>query len=235
MSISPDSRMLSRGLRGGHSTARRLSRLTTNGNQHEHPDQSFIGGAKSVDEVRECPSHQVGTITAKWSIPFSPPSVQLQRQRSQGGNKYGRWQSSAIESHRIASFVRNASLTVGSLQAPSSSRCPSSFCAREHRSTGQAAVRCPMKPEMGHTSGRSHSQRRHEPTRPIPRLSHFSTPFRTPCSFALREASDSTFVDQSQVGSSEKPGRPLKWLSATGSERPWLLHVVTSMHDRRSE
>jgi hypothetical protein len=40
-----------------------------------------------VQKVGECPRHQNGTIIAKRPIPFSPPSVRLQRRRSQGGNK----------------------------------------------------------------------------------------------------------------------------------------------------
>jgi hypothetical protein len=42
MMISSDFRMLSPGLRGGHFPARRLSFLTPNGNQHEHPSQRFL-------------------------------------------------------------------------------------------------------------------------------------------------------------------------------------------------
>jgi hypothetical protein len=87
--VSPDPWMLFRGLRGRHSPARRLSRFTTNGNEHKYPYQSFNGGGQSAEGVRECPGHQNGTIIAKLPIHFSPPDIQLQQRRSQGGNKEG--------------------------------------------------------------------------------------------------------------------------------------------------
>jgi hypothetical protein len=42
----------------------------------------------------------------------------------------------------------------------------------------------------------------------------FTTLFSTSSSFALHETGHSTFVDQSHVRASERPGRPMKWRSA---------------------
>jgi hypothetical protein len=95
MRKSPDSRVLSPGLRGGHSPARRLSCLTTNGNRHKHPDQRCLGRGRDANEVRECPSHQRKTIIANSPMRFSPPYVQLHEQRSQGIYSDPTWTNNA--------------------------------------------------------------------------------------------------------------------------------------------